>query len=258
MPRWKKIQPGDVNQMAERVKEESIRKRVWPAIAENHQFVEYKLGNAQEASTYVTWKGPEEPYSTADQMHSEMVAVGAMLQQGAWQLAADGRVRGAADDDGPITVANFRTGVPHCRFCTVMLHLLGLPIAERRATKGNYKKAAELEYRLPEPVRNSPVVLGRLLEGYAPPHHRADSLVAVKRRFDALVRKPAPEDWVLGVGNEYVATDGVRQQAGGAEVLGWGAVSGHEMDVDAPDYGQVTAGRLLWKVGFDGLYRAEA
>lgn len=253
--RWQKVWSNDVDEMVRTVRDRSILGRVWPALADRHRFVAYDLESAQQAHTRVRWDGTETQYSTAEQMHSEMVAVTEMLAAGDWLLDDDGRVTGAADD-GPITVDHFRTNVPHCRFCTVALHLLGLPIGRGRATKGNYKKAAELEYRLPEPVRDSPVVLGRLLDGYAPPDHRDDCLVAVKERVNRLLSRPREDGWVLQVGDEFVTETDVRADPGGAEVLEWGAVSRRPINVEKPNYGDVAVGRFLWKLGFDGLYRA--
>lgn len=255
MVRWRKLWNDDVDDLAETARDRSIFGQVWPDIGATHEFVEYDLGSAQQAHTHVDWNGVREEYATTEQMHSEMVAVDEMLDGGHWRLTDDGSVVGVGDEE--ITVDDFRTDVPHCGFCTVMLHLLGLPIDQGRATKANYNLAEHLGYRLPEEIEDSPVVLGRLLEGHAPPGHRDECLVGIKERLDSFIWKPKPDHWALQVGDRYVTETEVRANDGGLEALDWEMVSEHRISVEYTEYGTLSVGRFLWKTGFDGLYRAQ-
>lgn len=253
----KRVPPHVVTDKVVPVRDDSIKNQIWPAIKrqQNNNIGNYGTGGREKASTRVDWKGQCDHFETRDQMHSEMRALGDMLGHNTWQLTNDGQVKGAEGEE--ITTWNYSTDLAHCRFCTVMLYLLGLPIKEGYATSQNYKKANELNYPLPEQVRESPVVLGRLLAGHTPPDHREECLMAVKKQLNKLLLRPPAKEWVLEVGDEYVSEDGVGDDPGGEVTkIEWSKISNHKIVVGDNDYGYLKVGRFLWKIGFDGLYGA--
>lgn len=253
--KWKEIKSDQVTNMSNKMHNQSFREQIWPAIISKHEIGNYGTGGEGKASTRVDWEGRCDHFETQDQMHSEMRALRYMLRHNTWQLTNDGQVKGAEGEE--ITTWNYSTNLTHCRFCTVMLHLLGLPIKSKYATKGNYKKAGELNYQLPEEVRNSPVVLGRLLTGHSPPDYRDECLVTVKKALNSLLKAPRNEEWVLQVGDQYVTNKTVHANSRDKEELEWTELSNHKINVDVPNYGRgIEARRFLWKIGFDGLYKA--
>lgn len=265
--RWKEIKSDRVTRMRNKMQNQSFRERIWPAITSKHEIGNYGTGGEGKARTCVKWGDFRDHFETRDQMHSEMRALDHMLREDCvlekdstprekkWRLTNDGRVEGAKGEN--ITIRNYSTNLTHCRFCTVMLHLLGLPIKEGYATDGNYKKANELNYQLPEEVRNSPVVLGRLLTGHSPPDHRDECLVTVKKALNSLLENPSNDEWVLDIGGQYVTNETVHANSRGKEERKWTELSNHKINVDVPNYGRgIEARRFLWKIGFDGLYKA--
>lgn len=117
---------------------------------------EYQMNGEQEAETTVTHGGQTWKFHTTHNMHSEMVAINHMLEQGYWQLV-HGRL--LHSDGNAITGADFGTTAPHCGHCTVTLGVLGLPHSS--PSKGRFNLAGNFEYPLPPKVENDPMVLTR-------------------------------------------------------------------------------------------------
>lgn len=149
----------------------------------------------QSAKTTTRWTDEngalqEESYVTTGGKHSEMVALEDMLDNGLWILRADGLVTTA--DGSEVAKANFKTPLPHCAFCTVMLTVLGLP--RTIPTKGSHLKGANAEYPLPRDVEGSEAVLRAILD---PPEtdHNDDDEDDIKRSpmsLDSLLEKIYP------------------------------------------------------------------
>lgn len=231
----------------------SVENRVWPEFT---SFGDYVMG-AEQATTRVEPPdgSAEKTFSTTDGMHSEMVALGAMLSGNDWRLTDDDRVESAGAS--PITTESFRTDEPHCRFCSVFLKLLDLPIRDGKATKGNYNLAGNLTYSLPSAVRENPVVLGRVLNGN---RSKAESLARVREELDVLINNDSGS-WVLRIDRAdgtqtFVTEDGVVDSADGRLVVTWsGTADGRSIDVQALDR-PGSARQYLWRLAFKGIYEA--
>jgi hypothetical protein len=153
-------------------------------------FQPYDMKGAKSASTTVTLRnGEKKTCTTTDQMHSEMVAIRWMIQNGHWKIYLGEVVW--ADDEASITLAQFSTTEPHCGFCTVFLIAAGLPVGT--PTYGNYQLASRLSYQLPVELEISPHFIARVLDrgcycGFS----------ALKRMLNAFINL-SPNQWLLSI-----------------------------------------------------------
>ncbi|MEZ4297655.1 MAG: hypothetical protein R3B70_22030 [Polyangiaceae bacterium] len=120
----------------------------------------YSTQGAQSATTTATSGRHRVVRTTADNMHSEMRAISDMLRGKHWQLE-DGQIR--TSDGEEVDGGDFRTPVPHCGHCTIMLSVLGLPLTT--PTAGRYNMASNNNYPLPDEVKRSRDVVLRILNG---------------------------------------------------------------------------------------------
>ncbi len=210
----------------------TIRSRV------KQRFEPYKMEKAQKATTTVTLKnGTKKKFSTTTNMHSEMVAVQWMLDNGHWRLFLGTIIW--ADDFSSVTTLQFSTGEPHCGFCTLMLQVLDLPLG--KPTKGNYNLAVNLTYPLPKEIRESPYVLARLLD-----HNTYSGFHRIKRLLSQIIKSPSPDEWVLSIyGLAFVDDDSYVGVTEGYVVFTWD-------EIIKLDGGKVLA--VLWKFVFSSIY----
>ena len=113
-----------------------------------------------------------------------------MLDSGFWILQ-NGII--TWKDGSLIDSSCFTTEEPHCGFCTLLLHILGLPLT--KPTCGNYNQAVNCLYPLPVQVKRSPHVLARLLSGSS--YTAFHLLKKILNAFIPLGR----EKWVSRVGD---------------------------------------------------------
>jgi hypothetical protein len=203
------------------------------------------VAGAQSATTTVSWP-PHDPeqleFTTAGQMHSEMRATAAMLADGAWTL------NGHAIAEG-VSANEFSTDLAHCGWCTVMLVALGLPIGT--PTAGRYNYAANLDYPVPDPVRESSEVLFYLIDSVG-----GNGAVWVKIALDACIGTPA-DQWVLELpdGTFATSTGIVDDQPDDTALLGWADAMGHAIYADLRSVrGSWPILTLLWKLVYVGIY----
>ena len=203
------------------------------------------VAGAQSATTTVSWP-PADPveleFTTAGQMHSEMRATGAMLADGSWTL--NGHL--IAED---VSGNAFSTNLPHCGWCTVMLVGLGLPIGT--PTAGRYNYAANLDYPLPEVVRESPDLVFYLIDSSG-----GNGAVWVKIALDACIGTRA-EQWVLELpdGDFATSTGVVNDQPDDTAVLGWDDAMAHVIYANLRTVrGECTVLTLLWRLIYVAIY----
>lgn len=251
---WQRNPSGDrVRPRTDRVRD-VVRNELWPTFPV--AFGEYEMGAEQATTRAAPPGGDVESFSTTDGMHSELVALDSMLTREAWQLTADGHVRTA--HGAAVPEHEFRTDQPHCRFCSLFLALLDLPIRDGAATRGNYNQAGNLTYPLPEGVRHNPLVLGRLLTGNRPP---AESLIRVRNELD-LILNPATDTWVLRIDHpdgtlSFVTEDLVVDGDGGRRVITWDDVAnGPSINVHGL-FDPTSPLQYLWRLAFRGIYEAQ-
>jgi hypothetical protein len=157
----------------------------------------YTMQGSMKATTTVRLRGGAfKSFDTKNNMHSEMAALHYMLESGEWKLYL-GQVTWA-HDGAAIGGGDFQTAEPHCRFCTVMLQVLGLP--HGKPTKGNYNYACNFNYPLPAKVRDDPYVLARVLGG----SYCAFSNIKCVLNSFVTVR---PETWLLEITDGVVVND---------------------------------------------------
>lgn len=230
-----------------------VEGRIWQHFPAT--FGRYEMGAEQARTRAAPPDGPAETFLTSDGMHSEMAAIDAMLTRGAWRLTDDGHVetsgRRQVDPD------DFETEEPHCRFCSIFLALLGLPIRDGAPTTGNYNYAGNLTYPLPPQVADDPLVLGRLLSGNGPPE---ESLVRVRQELAPLINARS-DSWVLRIDHAdgdrtYVTEDGIVPDDRGRQEITWDATA-EDRPVDVGTLEHPSSPReYLWRLAFKGIYEA--
>jgi len=212
----------------------------------------YEPGDAQKAKTRVVWP-PDVDFTSAtkDQEHSEMVGLGEMLPnaRNLWDVSDAGTV--VADNGHPIGGGNYWTDLPHCGHCTILLHVLELPLTE--PTNGRYNFASHLNYVLPPEVRESLPTLALLVNKNQ--NGGGEGYVVVKRMVNAFISTPTSEMWVLELpwGKYVTDEEVVDQQPGGTEVLEWKEAKVHSVDVNEPNYGKAPLLIILWKLVYAGI-----
>lgn len=154
------------------------------------QFRPYTTGGQEKATTSALNQYAElVDTSTRDNMHSEMVMVGNMLDSGAYSLVegtvVDWKGKALSQDD-------FFTDVPHCGYCSIMLQCLGLPLSE--PTKGRFNKATQHNYPIPKKIQEDPQVIARFLGG------SPSAFGAIKKVINSYINSP-PGSWVLKIGD---------------------------------------------------------
>ncbi len=232
--------------------EERTRLSIQEIFGEITGFVDYTLGDAQKAKTQVDWP-PDVDFTSAtkDQEHSEMVALGRMLpsQMNRWGVQSDGTV--GANDGDPIGGDNYRTDLPHCGHCTILLYVLHLPLTE--PTKGRYNLAAQLGYTVPTEVRQSLPTLALLVNKNQ--NGGGEGFVAVKRMVNAFISTPAADQWVLELAPRvYVTNEAVVSgPPDGTEILPWEEAREHRVDVNKANYGKAALLTILWKLVYAGI-----
>lgn len=88
---------------------------------------QYEMKGSQSATTHVKLRDGETlEFKTKDLMHSEMVAINWMIENGHWTLLCGTVVW---NDGAEITAYQFETREPHCGFCTFFLNALDLPLS---------------------------------------------------------------------------------------------------------------------------------
>lgn|GEM_PF-2890381 len=155
------------------------------------KIVKYDMKGARSARTTVTFPNKtQRKFKTTDLMHSEMVAIEKMLEEGHWKIFL-GII--TWKDGSTITAEQFSTSEPHCGFCTLFLAALKLPITT--PTYGNYQYASQLRYQLPVDLEINPWFMARILDSgcYCGFH-------MIKRVLNIYVNVPA-KDWVLNIKN---------------------------------------------------------
>ena len=109
---------------------------------------EYQMKGSQSATTRVKLRdGSTREFKTKDLMHSEMVAIDAMITEEHWVLHLGTVVW---NDGKEITPYQFETMEPHCGFCSFFLNALDLPLTT--PTYGLFKFASRLSYILPPAI----------------------------------------------------------------------------------------------------------
>ena len=151
---------------------------------------EYDMDGAKSATTTVKLpNGQTKTCRTTNQMHSEMVAISWMIENGYWVVYLGHVVW--ASNNSKVTIQQFSTTEPHCGFCTVFLIAAGLPIGV--PTNGNYQLASRLAYQLPIELEISPHFIARVLDKgcYC-------GFPALKRVLNAFI-KVSPDKWLLSI-----------------------------------------------------------
>ncbi|MBU4527885.1 MAG: hypothetical protein KUA43_12765 [Hoeflea sp.] len=221
-------------------------------IQQQHAFVPYHAGGAQQAVTTVNWPpaGPQR-YTTHMQEHSEMVAVASSTGGVApiWAVNAGGHV--VANNGVQIQHANYFTDLPHCGYCTVMLWVLDLPLGA--PTEGRYNLAVNLEYTVPANVLNNVDLLSRLLNANAGGNA---ALIVLKKMINPFLQNQ-PAEWVLQVApGVFVSDTAVTAAAPPATlVLDWTTEAApHRVDVNVQYFGKNTLLVTVWKIVYQGIY----
>jgi hypothetical protein len=172
----------------------------------------YDMDGAKSATTTVRLpNGETKTCRTTAQMHSEMVAINWMIENGHWTVYL-GLVVWA--DGQRITLQQFSTTEPHCGFCTVFLIAAGLPLGV--PTYGNYQLASRLAYQLPVELEISPHFIARVLDRgcYC-------GFPALKRLLNAFINLP-PNAWILSIYDWAFADDySYVQQNNNLTIVGW-------------------------------------
>ncbi len=211
-------------------------------------FSPYSTHGEQGAKTTVNWP-PTAPieYSTTAQEHSEMVALEGSFNRGIWNVNGNGLV--VANNGTAINFTNYRTNLPHCGYCTIMLYTLGLP--RGTDTKGRYNLAVNLEYMMPNSVVDSFNLLARMVNSNAAGNA---GWIKIKKMVNAFISTPPSAEWVLQVGANYVSDTTVTQNPGAAEVLDWAEAKLHSVDVNVSHFGRNSLLKTLWKVIYQATY----
>lgn len=207
----------------------------------------YTTGDAQKATTQVSWPEHARQFHTEQSMHSEQVALAWMLMEGHWTLGDAGCVRDA--DGEEIAPEEYITDLPHCAHCSVMLLLMGLPLGS--PTAGRYNLAVNLGYRLPDLVKEDLHLLARCLGG----GDGEAGLLHIKQALNALITTDSSA-WVLKVGDRYVSDGGISSDppGPGVVILDWSDAKRHEVHIDHQHFGRITVLTFLWKLVFRGIY----
>lgn len=122
---------------------------------EIEDFHEYNMAGSQQAETL--WE--KKIYTTKFNMHSEMGALEAMLEED--YEFSEGAIRHKEDNER-VTRKVYSTSEPHCGFCTLFLQLLDLPLS--KPTKGKYNYASHNNYPLPKKLKENQEFLEHFLE----------------------------------------------------------------------------------------------
>lgn len=254
MVRWR-MKPALQDDIVQRVANASVRIGAIYAGIGAANLVPYNAGGAQGAVTTLNFPANAQngAYPTNKQMHSEMRALKFALTSN-WNLTAAGQVAGVG---GAITPATFSTDLPHCGYCTVMLHVLGLPFSTPPPppvgpSRGRYNAAINLGYPVPEAVERSWSTLALLYAAAANP-----GLIAIKHVIDEFVNTPESAGWVLQVGASFVTNAAVLPIApGGVLVKDITAIENKDVTVrNDTHFGTTSLRRMLWKVIFKALYQ---
>jgi hypothetical protein len=215
-------------------------------------FGQYNLQGAQHATTTLTWP-PNAPIvkNTTNQQHSEMVALAAALPRdghGWWQMNAAGQV--VAVPAAAIGGANFATNQPHCGHCTIMLHILNLPLGT--PTQGRYNQAVNLAYTVPRDMTHDINVLCRLHNS----NQVGNASLGIIRGLIGEFVSPNTGPWVMQVGAAFVTAGGVvAMQPPGTALFDWADVDTINANVpQSNDYNGATLLGFLWKLAFKGIY----
>lgn len=145
-----------------------------------HVHVPYDAEGKQKATTTIGWgwEGEEEDYdesfSTETQMHSEMRAIEFGLNEDFLEIQGGKVVYGVG---APVSSRDMRTDIPHCRFCTFFLGLLG--IEREKPTTQNFLYAGHLDYPLPEDIKYNESIINKAAElfGYADVNDALNSIL---------------------------------------------------------------------------------
>jgi len=159
---------------------------------------EYDMEGAKSAKTTVTLRdGQKRIFKTKNQMHSEMVAIEKMIEEGYWGLLLGTAVW---IDGHKITADQFQTTEPHCGFCTFFLSALNLPLTT--PTYGRFQLASRLSYQLPVALEIDPRFLARVLDSgsYSGFH-------MIKRMLNGFVPLKS-SDWVLKIESALIDDNG--------------------------------------------------
>ena len=192
---------GNAEKKAAEMIHSSIKK-IQQAIAQQGAIYHYKLDGAESAiATYTDSSGASfEKPTSADNMHAEMCLAEQLLSGDVWKLEA-GKITCAT---GAVSGMAFKTNVPHCGYCSVVLHVLGLPLTMASVTSHN--KASEGIYPLPRQLVGDHAFLARMVG--AGKNDRA-AYEALKQILDVFVSGPRAGAWVLEIeGQRYASGEG--------------------------------------------------